>query len=84
MSALLGQRCPLTPDIPFDEIKRHPESIPSASETVFICRRGNDSLIAADILRKKMREKGEDSQVKDIIGGLVAWAREVDPEFPVY
>ncbi|THH09745.1 hypothetical protein EW146_g8597 [Bondarzewia mesenterica] len=52
----------------------------SAKETYVVCRLGNDSQIAADALR------GVSSQllVKDLIGGLRAWAREVDHEFPLY
>ncbi|KAL5212294.1 hypothetical protein ABZP36_023141 [Zizania latifolia] len=44
-----------------------------------ICRRGNDSQIAVQLLR----EKGFLS-AKDIIGGLQSWAQDVDPDFPVY
>uniref|UniRef100_A0A0D9YT07 Adenylyltransferase and sulfurtransferase MOCS3 n=1 Tax=Oryza glumipatula TaxID=40148 RepID=A0A0D9YT07_9ORYZ len=44
-----------------------------------VCRRGNDSQIAVQLLR----EKGFLS-AKDIIGGLQSWAQDVDPDFPVY
>ncbi|CAG9790528.1 unnamed protein product [Diatraea saccharalis] len=50
---------------------------------VFICRRGNDSQIAA----KKVLDAIEDShrgKVADLTGGLHAWARNVDKDFPVY
>ncbi|KAF8698094.1 hypothetical protein HU200_035607 [Digitaria exilis] len=46
---------------------------------VVLCRRGNDSQRAVKLLR----EKGFAS-AKDIIGGLQAWGRDVDPDFPVY
>ncbi|CAL5046282.1 unnamed protein product [Urochloa decumbens] len=46
---------------------------------VVLCRRGNDSQIAVKLLH----EKGFAS-AKDIIGGLQAWGRDVDPDFPVY
>lgn len=44
-----------------------------------ICRLGNDSQHAVNILKKYL--KGE---VKDIIGGLYKWSLEVDQEFPIY
>lgn len=47
-----------------------------------VCRRGNDSQIAAKKLQEYLNENG--IIVKDIIGGLHAWAAQIDPEFPVY
>ncbi|XP_062232888.1 adenylyltransferase and sulfurtransferase MOCS3-1-like [Phragmites australis] len=44
-----------------------------------VCRRGNDSQRAVQLLG----EKGFLS-AKDIIGGLQLWAQDVDPDFPVY
>ncbi|CAA7021146.1 unnamed protein product [Microthlaspi erraticum] len=44
-----------------------------------VCRRGNDSQRAVQYLR----ESGFDS-AKDIIGGLEAWAADVNPNFPTY
>ena len=44
-----------------------------------VCRRGNDSQSAIQLLR----EKGFRS-AKDIIGGLQSWAHDVDPDFPAY
>lgn len=49
------------------------------SALVVLCRRGNDSQRAVQLLR----EKGF-ANAKDIIGGLQAWGRDVDPDFPVY
>jgi len=46
---------------------------------VVLCRRGNDSQRAVQLLR----ENGFAS-AKDIIGGLQAWGQDVDPDFPVY
>ncbi|GAB0092503.1 Adenylyltransferase and sulfurtransferase MOCS3 [Sergentomyia squamirostris] len=46
-----------------------------------VCRRGNDSQRAV----KKLREYlPEEIFTKDIIGGLHAWAKHIDPSFPVY
>ncbi|XP_047341242.1 adenylyltransferase and sulfurtransferase MOCS3 [Impatiens glandulifera] len=44
-----------------------------------MCRRGNDSQRAV----KYLHEMGFNS-AKDIVGGIEAWAREVDPSLPTY
>lgn len=44
-----------------------------------VCRRGNDSQRAVQLLT----ENGF-SSVKDIVGGLESWAKNVDPRFPMY
>ncbi|CAA0842446.1 Adenylyltransferase and sulfurtransferase MOCS3 [Striga hermonthica] len=44
-----------------------------------ICRRGNDSQMAVELLR----EMGF-AFAKDIVGGLESWAHDVDPQFPMY
>ncbi|KAF3679158.1 Adenylyltransferase and sulfurtransferase MOCS3-1 [Capsicum annuum] len=44
-----------------------------------ICRRGNDSQRAVELLHKLGF-----SSAKDIIGGLESWAHNVDPKFPTY
>ncbi|KAF5367194.1 hypothetical protein D9758_004067 [Tetrapyrgos nigripes] len=49
--------------------------------TYIVCRLGNDSQIAADALQSVCPEK---FTVKDVIGGLRAWSKHVDVNFPVY
>ncbi|KAJ0578773.1 putative transferase [Helianthus annuus] len=44
-----------------------------------VCRRGNDSQRAVQLLHKLGF-----TSAKDIVGGLESWAREVDPKFPTY
>ncbi|CAN4103991.1 unnamed protein product [Withania somnifera] len=44
-----------------------------------ICRRGNDSQRAVQLLHQEGF-----SMAKDIIGGLESWAQNVDPKFPMY
>lgn len=51
----------------------------SLTPVYVICRRGNDSQLAVEMLR----EAGINTAV-DVTGGLVAWAATVDPSFPVY
>lgn len=49
---------------------------------IVVCRRGNDSQIATKRLHAILDESNV--MVKDIIGGLHAWAAKIDPAFPVY
>lgn len=49
---------------------------------ICVCRRGNDSQLAVKKLKTKLQEP--DIKVMDIAGGLNAWARQVDPDFPTY
>lgn len=49
-------------------------------DTFAVCRLGNDSQIAADALRSL----DQHCVVKDMIGGLKAWAKHVDNNFPIY
>ncbi|BEI80545.1 hypothetical protein CcaverHIS002_0110740 [Cutaneotrichosporon cavernicola] len=48
------------------------------SRAIFLCRRGNDSQVAAAAFRQSGRE------ATDVRGGLVAWSHEIDPHFPLY
>lgn len=47
-----------------------------------ICRRGNDSQIAAQWLHNSLADKFV--KVYDIVGGLHAWTDKVDGDFPKY
>lgn len=44
-----------------------------------MCRRGNDSQLAVQLLRSHGI-----SSAKNINGGLLTWAKEVDPRMPIY
>ncbi|CAG8632139.1 11013_t:CDS:1, partial [Scutellospora calospora] len=39
----------------------------------------NDSQVAVQILKKTLQ-----GEIKDVIGGLYQWAKDVDREFPIY
>lgn len=53
--------------------------------TVFvICKLGNDSQKAVNILEQMSGLQVDSIIVKDICGGLMAWANIVDPSFPQY
>jgi len=47
---------------------------------VLLCRRGNDSQIAVQHVRNRFPTHF----VRDLIGGLHAWASNIDPSFPIY
>uniref|UniRef100_A0A8C6VXT7 Adenylyltransferase and sulfurtransferase MOCS3 n=1 Tax=Nothobranchius furzeri TaxID=105023 RepID=A0A8C6VXT7_NOTFU len=49
-----------------------------------ICKLGNDSQKAVQVLEKMSGSEVESIAVKDICGGLMAWAMNVDPTFPQY
>ncbi|KAJ7771808.1 hypothetical protein B0H16DRAFT_1514806 [Mycena metata] len=70
-------------NVPLNELIANPnQHLLPQRETYVVCRLGNDSQIAASSLREAMKNEG--SVVKDVIGGLRAWTRYVDPTFPVY
>jgi len=51
----------------------------ASGELYVVCRRGNDSQRAV----ARLRELGLDHAV-DMVGGIEAWGKEIDPTFPVY
>jgi adenylyltransferase and sulfurtransferase len=58
-------------DLPRNQIKE--------SEVYVVCRRGNDSQRAVRYLADEYEIKA-----KDLIGGLHAWTKEIDKDFPIY
>ncbi|GKD48004.1 adenylyltransferase and sulfurtransferase, partial [Tanacetum coccineum] len=51
----------------------------SDARLYLVCRRGNDSQSAVDLLHK-----AGFTSAKDIVGGLDSWAHDVDQRFPTY
>ncbi|XP_045116192.1 adenylyltransferase and sulfurtransferase MOCS3-like [Portunus trituberculatus] len=49
---------------------------------ICVCRRGNDSQVAVRQLEASLSQP--EYQVRDIIGGLTAWAHKIDKSMPVY
>ncbi|XP_060736161.1 adenylyltransferase and sulfurtransferase MOCS3 [Tachysurus vachellii] len=49
-----------------------------------VCKLGNDSQKAVLLLEKMSGTELEHITVKDITGGLMAWANKIDPSFPKY
>ncbi|KAJ3877216.1 hypothetical protein F5051DRAFT_440777 [Lentinula edodes] len=73
--------------VPLSDIVANPSSfLPKHPDTpiYIICRLGNDSQIAAEALRGSENNAHKDRIVKDVVGGLRAWSKEVDPHFPIY
>lgn len=63
-----------------EEIIDAANSLTGTQKTVYVvCRRGNDSQLATQMLLDKGMKN-----VFDIRGGLTSWHYEVDPEFPLY
>lgn len=81
-------------DIPLNELLANPASYLSNDtdmHTYVVCRLGNDSQLAVDALRsvcsagaKQAQDETALSVIKDLRGGLKAWAKEGDDTFPVY
>jgi len=71
--------CVLYTDIPLQDLLKNPsQSSTSEVPVAVLCRRGNDSLVAT----RALREAGINA--RDVVGGLQAWSRTVDPQFPTY
>ncbi|KAH9018492.1 hypothetical protein EDB85DRAFT_2075940 [Lactarius pseudohatsudake] len=68
--------------VPLQDIVANPADYLSDPETYVVCRLGNDSQIAAEALRSVQRDPT--FVIKDLVGGLRAWSRNVDSHFPVY
>nr|XP_046268360.1 adenylyltransferase and sulfurtransferase MOCS3 [Scatophagus argus] len=49
-----------------------------------ICKLGNDSQKAVRVMEKMSGSEVDSITVKDICGGLMAWAKRIDPTFPQY
>jgi len=51
----------------------------SAEEIVLLCKMGSRSVRALEVLASAGFRK-----IKNLEGGINAWAREVDPSLPIY
>ncbi|XP_060590470.1 adenylyltransferase and sulfurtransferase MOCS3-like [Ruditapes philippinarum] len=61
-----------------DSLGQTTEQVP----VICVCRRGNDSQLAVQKIKQELST--HKAVIKDIKGGLTAWAKTVDPEFPTY
>ena len=65
-------------NIPVGQLQRRLRELPQGRSTVFICRSGARSLTAAALAARSGA-----AQLAHLEGGLLAWARDVDPSFEV-
>lgn len=65
--------------MPMGQIPNAHKNLDPAQETVVVCHHGMRSLQVAQYL-----ERAGFSNVINLTGGVDAWAREVDPQMPVY
>ena len=66
--------------IPKNEVPNHLHELSQADEILVYCRSGVRS---AEVVRFLIQDVGL-RNVKNVKGGILAWAREVDPRTPVY
>ncbi|XP_058605742.1 adenylyltransferase and sulfurtransferase MOCS3 [Onychostoma macrolepis] len=59
-------------------------NIKSQVPVFVVCKLGNDSQKAVQLLEKMSGQEIELITVKDVTGGLMAWANKIDPSFPQY
>jgi adenylyltransferase/sulfurtransferase len=64
--------------IPLGELEERLGEVPADRPVVVYCRTGQRSWDAAQLMRRAGRER-----VSNLRGGMVAWAREVEPGLPV-
>jgi adenylyltransferase/sulfurtransferase len=64
--------------IPLDELESRLGEIPGDRPVIVYCRTGQRSEDAARLMRQAGRDK-----VSNLRGGMVAWAREIEPGLPV-
>ena len=58
---------------------------PSSTDPIYVvCRLGNDSQVAVRKLKELGLDRDGERFIGDIQGGLHAWRRQVDPEWPEY
>jgi len=70
-------------NIPLSMLVANPaEHLPGSETCVVVCRLGNDSQIAVDALRSVANSEKEN--IRDLVGGLVAWSKTIDDQFPIY
>ncbi|XP_076311695.1 ubiquitin-like activating enzyme 4 isoform X1 [Tachypleus tridentatus] len=69
--------------IEVEKIRNYIQKLDNKNKQVFvICRRGNNSQRAVQLLEPKLADLNVN--IRDIKGGIQAWAEEVDTTFPIY
>jgi rhodanese-related sulfurtransferase len=71
-------RLSATLDIPMAEVPARLGELPRDRDIVVMCRSGGRSLEVAQYLDR------EGLRAHNLVGGILAWAREVDPDLETY
>ena len=72
-------KIPSAINIPLGQLAGRLSELDSADDMVILCKSGSRSMRALELLSSAGFKK-----VKNLKGGINAWAREVDTELPVY
>lgn len=72
------------PSVTVERVLDLVQRVPDARDVVLVCRRGKDSQQAVQLLLSAGIEDAGSLRVRDLRGGLVAWAVEGDRSFPIY
>jgi len=67
-----------TLDIPMAEIPARLDELPRDKDIVVMCKAGGRSAMAADFLHRR------GYRAINLAGGILAWARDVDPSLATY
>jgi monothiol glutaredoxin len=62
-----------------DDTMKAIEAMPKDTALAFICHTGNRSQVAGEYFRKQGF-----TNVSNVVGGIDAWSKEIDPSVPVY
>ena len=65
--------------LPMGEVAARKDELDAQAETVVICHHGGRSMQVALFLEKQGRKR-----VHNLVGGIDAWSRTVDPAVPTY
>ncbi len=65
--------------IPLSELPKRTDEIDASKEIIVYCRSGSRSARGADFLRRNGFKR-----VKNLVGGINAWAERIDPSLPKY
>ncbi|HUN27058.1 MAG TPA: rhodanese-like domain-containing protein [Steroidobacteraceae bacterium] len=71
-------RLAATVDIPMDKLAARIEELPKDRDIVVMCKAGGRSAMAADFLHRR------GYRALNLTGGILGWARDVDPSLPTY
>jgi len=78
---------PITDILNRQKIDQVVEEMKKNRPVVIVCKRGNDSQKAVQEILKYVSENSIDinlKQLKDLKGGLTAWSKEINSDFPIY